>query len=120
MIAVFDKNIVIDYLREIPQASAEFGRYDEKVISVVTWIEVMVGATDRESQTRATLAGFEIMDIDRDIAERAAVVRRQHRIKLPDAIIWATARALDLTLVTRNTKDFPANDPEILVPYELH
>lgn len=64
----------------------------------------MVGAAGREQQTKDVLAGFETMDIDLDVAERAAELRRQHRIKLPDAIIWATARALDL---------------DILVPYEL-
>lgn len=120
MIAVFDTNIVIDYLRQIPQASQELGRYDEKVISIVTWIEVMVGAEGREQQTKDVLAAFEIMDIDLDVAERAANIRRLHRIKLPDAIIWATARALDLTLVTRNTKDFPSDHLDIFVPYELH
>jgi len=30
---------------------------------------------------------------------------------LPDAVIWATAQAHAMLLVTRNTKDFPVDDP---------
>ena len=60
------------------------------------------------------------MDVDSDVAERAAILRRTHRIKLPDALIWATAQAYDLVLVTRNTKDFPADHPGIRVPYTSH
>jgi len=33
-------------------------------------------------------------------------IRKQYKIKLPDAIIAATARIYNLTLLTRNTKDF--------------
>ena len=53
-----------------------------------------------------------------DVTEQAVALRREHRIRLPDAIIWATARASGALLVTRNTKDFPANDPGIRVPYQ--
>ncbi len=37
--------------------------------------------------------------------------------RLPDAIIWATAREASALLVTRNTKDFPADVPGVRVPY---
>ena len=46
-----------------------------------------------------------------------AKIRRDRRVKLPDAVIWATARAESALLVTRNTKDFPRDDPGIRVPY---
>jgi predicted nucleic acid-binding protein len=39
--------------------------------------------------------------------------------RLPDAIIWATARRKNTLLITRNTKDFPAGEPDIRVPYRL-
>jgi predicted nucleic acid-binding protein len=38
-------------------------------------------------------------------------------MKLPDAIIWAAAQSEDRILVTRNTRDFPAEDPGVRVPY---
>ena len=43
MDAVFDSCIVIDYLNGIPEAKAELDLYDEKSISLITWMEVMAG-----------------------------------------------------------------------------
>jgi predicted nucleic acid-binding protein len=60
-----------------------------------------------------------VIDLDRAIAERAVAIRREKRIRLPDAIIWATAQIHSLLLVSRNTRDFPANDPGVRVPYLL-
>ena len=41
------------------------------------------------------------------------------RIKLPDAIIWATAQTNHRILITRNTKDFAKNEPGVMIPYHL-
>jgi hypothetical protein len=38
---------------------------------------------------------------------------------LPDAVIWATAQTQAVLLVTRNTKDFAADDPSVRLPYKL-
>ena len=38
-------------------------------------------------------------------------------MKLPDAIVWASARRQGRLLVSRNTKDFPAGDPGVRHPY---
>ncbi|MER8370394.1 hypothetical protein NKH70_31295 [Mesorhizobium sp. M0991] len=53
------------------------------------------------------------------MANRAVALRRAHRIKLPDAVIWATAQTAGRLLVTRNTKDLPPDDPGIRQPYTL-
>ena len=42
--ALFDTNILIDALKGIKQARAELERYDQAAISIITWMEVMVGA----------------------------------------------------------------------------
>jgi len=52
-----------------------------------------------------------------EVAEEAVRLRRQHRIKLPDAIIWASALNENCVLVSRNTKDFPSNQAGIRFPY---
>jgi predicted nucleic acid-binding protein len=62
---------------------------------------------------------FDVIDLDRAIAERAVLIRREKRVRLPDAIIWATAQVHSLLLVSRNTKDFPEDDPGVRVPYRL-
>ena len=46
-------------------------------------------------------------------------LRRARRLRLPDALIWATDRRRGSLLVTRNTKDFPKDDPGVRVPYSI-
>jgi predicted nucleic acid-binding protein len=120
MRAAFDTNILVDYLNGVGAARTEFDRFDERLISIVTWMEVMVGVSDDEEPAVATfLRGFQVVPLDTDIAREAVRLRRAHRVRLPDAIIWATARTRQALLVTRNTKDFPAGDVGVRVPYRV-
>lgn len=119
--ALFDTNVLVDYLNAIPEARDELMRYREKAISVVTWIEVMVGTTkNTEKGTRAFLNSFFLIELDDFVAKQAVLLRKQHRIKLPDAVIWASAQINSLLFITRNTKDFTENEPGIRVPYKLN
>ena len=87
---------------------------------MVTWMEILVGAPpELEAATHAFLDGVEVVDIDRPIAEGAVRLHQAHRMTLPDAIVWASAQAHGLIVVSRNTKDFPADDPGVRVPYRL-
>ncbi len=116
--ALFDTNVLIDYLNGVKNAKVELARFDDKAISVISWIEVMIGTTPAtQASTRAFLAGFALMPINERVAERAVALCQDKRIKLPDAIVWATARTSDRLLVTRNTKDFAADEPGVRVPY---
>jgi predicted nucleic acid-binding protein len=96
-------------------------RTSAPAISVVTWIEVMTGASSAAEETilRAFLANFQVLEITRDVAERAVLNRRQKRLKMPDAIILATAEAAGRVLVTRNVRDFPAGMGGVRVPYRV-
>jgi predicted nucleic acid-binding protein len=115
--ALFDTNILIDRLRGIPAAATELMRYDDRSISAITWMEVLAGALpDSERETLAFLDGFRLIEIDREVAEGAVAVRRAHRIKLPDAIVRASARAQGMLLVTRVMKGFPSDDPGVRMP----
>jgi predicted nucleic acid-binding protein len=118
--ALFDTNILIDYLRGLPQAEKELGAFEGRAISMITWMEVMIGAP--ENATAATerfLAGFEVIGVDDAVARRAVQIRKRSRVKLPDAIVWASAETRNLLLVTRNSMDFPSGDPGIRVPYRI-
>jgi predicted nucleic acid-binding protein len=118
--ALLDTNILVDHLNAVPEARAELRRYSEKAISIVTWMEVMVGTTsDLEPATRGFLRGFDVLAVDERIAERAVSLRRTRRIKLPDAIIWATAQVHAMLFVTRDPKDFMIDDPGVRTPYKL-
>ena len=121
MRAVADTNVLVDYLRGIEAAAIELDRYHPASISLVTWMEILVGARTKaeEEQLRAFLRRFEILPIDQRVADDAVHIRRERRLRLPDALIWATARVHERILVTRNTRDFPAKDPGIRIPYHL-
>ncbi|MDM9623616.1 twitching motility protein PilT [Rhizobium sp. AC44/96] len=117
---LFDTNILIDYLNAVPQAAQEFDRYDTAAISIITWMEVLAGARpDVADATRRFLAGFQIISLEASVAERAVEIRQEYRIKLPDAIIWATADTNSMLLVTRNSKGFPTDTPGVRIPYAL-
>jgi len=117
---LFDPDILIDHLSGAEAARVELARYALRAISIVTWMEVMVGAPEAaRSTTTRFLAGFTLIPLDHEVAQRAVELRRRHRIKLPDAVIWASAQAHKMILVTRNTKDFPADDPGVRAPYVM-
>ncbi len=120
MIAVFDTNIVIDALNGVTDVDSEYARYERVLISRVTWMEVLVGAEGDDSELRDFLeTRFEIVPLDLTVAENAVNLRRVYHLRLPDAIIWGTAKAYEAVLVTRNTKDFKAEWEGIRVPYSL-
>ena len=121
----FDSNIIIDTLRGFPQARTEIERAvlrgGRVWISRVVWIEVMSkerGETLRNIEI--FLNGFSIDEIDLQVAAHAAALRRERaRLKFADSVILASAQVHHRILVTRNTKDFPAEMPGIRVPYTL-
>ncbi len=117
---LIDTNILVDYLNGIEQAKTELDRYSDKAISLITWMEVMVGATpETEEIMRGFLSSFVNLPIDERVAAVAVALRKQHKIKLPDAIVWATAQVNRCLLVTRNTKVFLPDEPGIRAPYHI-
>lgn len=121
MMALFDTNILVDYLEGFLEAKEELQSCEKPCISIMTWMEVLVGAKDenREKITRDLLSRFTLLFLTTDVAEKAIIIRKEKRIKLPDAIIWATAKCHNLILITRNTKDFPSHESDIKIPYHL-
>jgi len=118
--ALIDTNILIDFLRGVPEANRELDRYESPLISLITWIEVMAGTTaETEIAARAFLATFELVEIDARIAESAVQIRKAKRLKLPDALIAATAQVHQCLLVTRNLRDFDPAEPGVRMPYTV-
>lgn len=121
----FDSNIVIDALAGREPAREEIRRAvlatSRAWISRVVWIEVLSkGSPEELRRAERLLSGFFTDEMDAEIAARAAALRRERpRLRLPDSVVLATAQLRGRVLVTRNTKDFPANMPGIRVPYIL-
>jgi len=117
---LFDTNIIIDHLNDVPGATALVREYKGAAICPITWMEVMVGTKrENEADVRALLARFRLLPLDQQIYEQAVNLRRQYRLKLPDGLIYATARVHKLTLLTRDSKDFVIKGQDITIPYQL-
>ncbi|CAM7664746.1 type II toxin-antitoxin system VapC family toxin [Citrobacter cronae] len=119
--ALFDTNILIDLFSGRSEAKLAIETWPpQNAISLITWMEVMVGAKKyhQEARTRIALSAFNVIGVSQDIAERSVSIRQEQGMKLPDAIILATAQIHHLTLVTRNTKDF-ASISGVVTPYTL-
>ncbi len=120
-----DANILIDSLLEHDPAKREIMRIAASGarmwISRMAWIEVLSKGNDTVVREAINfLSRFGLDEIDDEISLRAAALRRERpRLKSPDAIILATAQIRGRVLVTRNTKDFPAEMPGIRIPYKL-
>ncbi len=80
--ALFDTNILIDLFsghREAKQALEAWP--PQNAISLITWMEVMVGAKKyhQEQRTRMALSTFNIINISQDIAERSVALRQEYK-----------------------------------------
>ena len=121
MRAVIDSDVLIDYLQGVTSAREELARYDRPACSIISFMELLVGSrTPAERQAaEALLASLERVELNEAVARRAVALRQTLRLKLPDAIVLASAENEGCILVTRNTRDFPANDPRVRFPYTV-
>lgn len=87
----------------------------------MAWMEVLSKGTAADvAAAKDFMASFDVDEFTTEIAERAAALRRgRARLRSPDAIILATSQMHGRILITRNTRDFPADMPGIRVPYTL-
>lgn len=68
--------------------------------------ELFAGRATEERRIRRLLAPMTDLPVDAAVAERAGRLRRTAQLRLPDALIAATATEHRLTLVTRNMLHF--------------
>ena len=109
---VFDSNILIYHLNDALPPSVltqvESWITEGAVISVMSRIEVLAypQTAGQLQQAMQLLAYFEEIPLHEPIVQRTIMLRQQYRIRLPEALIAATARDGGFPLVTRNTRDF--------------
>ena len=78
-------------------------------LSVITKIELLGFAfTDAANllNTRNFINDGIVISLTDDIVEQTINLRQRYKIKLPDAVIAATAIVCDFTLISRNDKGF--------------
>lgn len=81
---------------------------DQPEISVITRLELLCWKTNFESEfwIKEFISNTKIIPLSEEVIENCVQIRRTTRIKLPDAIIAATALTFQYTIITNNTKDF--------------
>lgn len=91
-------------------------RADAVVIPTSAYAEVLVGPSRKGARAVEIARGFivrfpiEVVALDRGVAERAALLRARHggRLKLPDALVVATAIEMEADVVITTDRRWPA------------
>jgi len=115
---LIDTNILIYLSKKKLDFEKVASQTDRLFISVITYMEVWgyQFEDDTEKQIIEQLCQhLPIIDLNPGIVNKVIAIRQQHRIKLPDAIILATALTRNLELVTANTADFTNIDPDLRI-----
>ena len=92
---LLDSVILIDHLNGIDQATKFILSLDPEktAISVITRAEILVGIEESdEGLVKAFLDQYRLFGIDKEIADLAATLRRNHSWKLPDAFQAAISK----------------------------
>ncbi len=119
---LLDSVVLIDHLNGRDAATGFLlATADRAAISAITRAEVLTGFDEEESTVIAALLDrFDLVLIDREVADLAARLRRRHRWKLPDALQAACALTTDRLLATRDEKAFsPKRHKFVKIPYRL-
>jgi predicted nucleic acid-binding protein len=106
---LLDTNAVLDFMgKKLPAKSQYFLSeiIDNEInISAINKIELL-GFSFVE-QTLIDFVSFaQVYPIDNETIDKSIDLRKKYKIKLPDAIIAATAIIYNFTLITHNVKDF--------------
>jgi predicted nucleic acid-binding protein len=109
--AILDSNLIIFFSKEMIDLAKLSSTYDKFYVSVITYMEVY--AYDFTFQTEKDLIDeffdtVEIVEINQEIADQAIIYRKNKtkKIKLPDAIILASAKYANADLLTDDWDDF--------------
>jgi len=109
---LIDTNVISDFFSaSLPVRGMQFMDFvidDIPNISVISQIELLCWKTDtiKEQQVKDFIADSVIFNIKANIIAHCVSIRRNKKVKTPDAIIAATAMAHGYTLITNNERDF--------------
>lgn len=118
--AILDSNTVIFATRAKIDVEELFSRFDQFYASIITYIEVYAfdfhDASERDIADEI-FANLEIIEVNQEIADQAILYRKSKtkKIKLPDAIILASAKYANADLLTDDWDDFQNIDSTVNV-----
>jgi predicted nucleic acid-binding protein len=124
---LLDTNTVINYLdNSIPASAILFLNKivdDACNISIITKIETLgynFKYNEEKNMMEYFISASIIYELNETVVNATIAIRKAHKIKLPDAIIAATALVYNLSLITRNTSDFKnITGIKVVNPFEI-
>jgi hypothetical protein len=122
---LLDTNTVIYFCNsKLPLNAKELLQNIQPAISFITHIELFASTKISEEEDKVLKEFIAISkiynQINQTLVDKTVELRKNYRIKLPDAIIAATALVYDLTLITRNTADFNTIKAlKLINPYQV-
>ena len=113
---LFDTDVIIRIQRGNPKAADAADEDTERFISVVTYMELLQNAQNKQQQTTIKNylkeLDFAILPLSESIGHRALIYIEEysmsHGISAGDALIAATAIENDLSLISGNHKHYKA------------
>jgi len=106
---LIDTNVLIDaQMKHLPNNGLDFLSKvvnENFIISFITQIEYL-GYKNINKISEEFISLADVIGIDKYIIQTCINLRKNYKIKLPDALIAATALARNFTLVTNNEEDF--------------
>jgi predicted nucleic acid-binding protein len=117
---ILDSNAIIFATREKIDVEKLLSKYDKFYVSIITYMEAYAYDFPNSAEKDIAdeiFANLEIIEINREIADQAIVYRKNKikKIKLPDAIILASAKYADADLLTDDWDDFQNIDSSVKV-----
>ena len=111
---LLDTNVLIYYLNgslsnDTQRLITNIMNQTDWQISVITKIELLGFRFDTLADLQTAeqlLIGSTLLPLSDAIVDKTIVLRQKHKLKTPDAIIAATALLHNMTLISRNDKDF--------------
>jgi predicted nucleic acid-binding protein len=102
--SVLDTNAVLYVLGGRLAQGLPNGQYFISVISEIELLSYALLDDSAQSKIEKFLSGITIVGLSEPVKRQAILLRREHQLKLPDAIVAATALSLGATLITNDSK----------------
>ena len=121
---IFDTNVLVYISKNILQVKNLISPGSQPKISVISYIEALgfpFSTPEDQLYMERICDSCDVIYLSDEIIRETIHVRKNNRVKLPDAIIYATALVLDEPFYTNNIADFKSlgSKVELINPFNL-
>ncbi|MEM8527419.1 MAG: type II toxin-antitoxin system VapC family toxin [Bacteroidota bacterium] len=118
--ALLDSNVIIFASKQQIDIQGLLDRYDHFYTSIITYVETYGYNFKSEIEKELIdelFSNLTIIEVSKDIAEQAILYRKngKKKIKIPDALILATAKYLGADIITDDWDDFEGIDETVSI-----